>query len=150
MAAWKQVAFVPSRASDGNATRDLAYSFDDHKVAGGTYYYRLIQEDVDGNLHPSQVVSAQITGMAPSIACYPNPSYDGGVVLSLWLPEESNSVTVYVSDALGRQVYESPFTFSGNGFRTRLDLSAYSAGEYQIRVVSKDDVYTQKLFLQNK
>lgn len=66
-----------------------------------------------------------------SLAVYPNP---GNGVFVLLCNTTANEVAVTITDGLGREVYTSVNSTSGNSFRKEMNLSTLPAGVYNLQV----------------
>ena len=147
-------AFAPlaTLAAAGNTTSLSTYVFVDASegaLAASRRYYRLRQEDLDGKMTYSPVVSvsrATATSPAGKVEAYPNPFADR---LAVALPgqAEPQATTVTSLNLAGRPV-----------FSTKLDLSAapqtlnalpeLPAGVYILRLATATGTSSQKVVRQ--
>ena len=120
------------------------YRYSDLTVLPGVvYYYRLKQVDVDGNYKNSQTVSASLTGNAGFSleTLIPNPASDQvavGVISNV-----NASVTITMTDMLGRVVLNEPWEMSIGYNTQKFDLSNMADGAYLVTIFS-DNVKTTK------
>jgi FG-GAP-like repeat/IPT/TIG domain/Secretion system C-terminal sorting domain len=146
-------AALATLAAAGNSTSLSTYSYidaSDAALATGRRYYRLRQEDLDGQLNYSPVVTlsraAASARTASKLEAYPNPFADR---LAVALPgqAEAQTTTVTLLSLTGRPVYS-----------TKLDLSAapqvlnglpeLPAGVYILRVATATSSSSQKVVRQ--
>lgn len=97
---WQQVANIPTRATNGNSSTALAYSFTDIYTVKGLNEYRIKQVDVNGGFKYSEI---RIINMIDNekISVYPNPSYNGKVMVTF---NASGTNDVTVLDMTGRTI----------------------------------------------
>lgn len=71
---WEQLGFVNG---NNNSTNINTYAFADKNPARGVNYYRLVQEDNNGNKTPSDVKSISFSvSVTQKLSAYPNPVTD--------------------------------------------------------------------------
>jgi len=100
------------------------YAFHDREVAAGvTYVYRLRQEDLDGTVSYSELVSATLAASDDGLTVYPNPAREVVRVTG------AGDSPVSVHDLSGRR-WSSTLTTGG---RATLSLGGLPAGVYVIR-----------------
>ena len=96
---YEQIAFVGSKAKDGNSQNSLAYSFiDAAPKVGAASFYRLVQEDLDGKLTYSEVRVVKLNGQSVSMV-FPNPS-NGAVNISR--TADGKKMNIQVIDQSGK------------------------------------------------
>ncbi len=84
----------------GNSNQLRQYEFHDENLKPGTYFYRLVQTDIDQKRDHSEILAVEIGGPAADYVIYPNPSKD---VFHLNFPgEELNEIRI--QDLMGRTV----------------------------------------------
>lgn len=99
---WQALAFVNSKALDGNSSSSLRYTYTDQNVAKGITQYRIKQVDQDGVSKYSLIRSVRGLGQSGKVILYPNPGVNGKVNISF---EEVSSVKdVSIIDASGRTI----------------------------------------------
>jgi hypothetical protein len=133
-------------AGNGTTNRSFDYSYTDNGVRSGTWYYRLLQMDLDGSVHYGGTMKVEVlTGIAdtsPAIFLleqnWPNP-FNPKTVVSCQLPVPSK-VRLVVYDMLGREVatlldevmeagrYDVPF--EGAGLSSGVYVYRLTAGRY--------------------
>jgi hypothetical protein len=98
---FRKIAFVDTKAKNGNSQTDLHYSFTDALLESGhAYYYRLKQVDLDGKSALSAVVHAPANFGTTDLMLYPNPS-SGFVNIKMGTQGKAN---VEMLDHAGRVV----------------------------------------------
>ena len=70
----KRYDLVTKVAGANNSTAPLSYAHTDRTVVGGTYYYKLEQEDLDGKVNYLATQVVKIGFSAGGIKAYPNPT----------------------------------------------------------------------------
>ena len=148
--------FVVERSTDGNtyhaagyvhaaagvgAQGSRAYSFTDGTLkAGGRYFYRLKQEDLDGRATYTCGVQQVNVQMMAETMLYPNPAKDR---LTIRIAQENGSIPYRITDGMGRT------TASGNvqvvnGIGS-INVSALPDGLYMIRMETAKGAQTLRL-----
>ncbi len=119
---WEELGRV---AAAGNSDRDRNYSFTHPAPAAGAHYYRLLQVDIDGRQHYSDVRLLQVIGNN-ALRLYPNPAA-GNVQI-----QRTNTNRVYISvvNSQGQRMYQS--WHSEN--QVTLPSQSWPAGIYKIQV----------------
>jgi|GEM_PF-6634719 len=135
--------YVVERSTDGrsfsaigtlSASLRSAYTFIDERPALKINYYRLKMVDVDGSIGLSPVRQV-VFGSGRTLALYPNPT--SGNVFVTGLESANEAVSVSVFNELGQEVWSG--RVQGEQLSTRgIDMSAFSAGAYIIKVVAND------------
>lgn len=91
---WQNVGTVTAA---GTSLREQGYSFVHRQPAGGVNFYRLLQQDIDGQGRYSKVIRMDLQEAGNRLAVYPNPVTSGTVTLQLEVPA---IVQVYNSQGL--------------------------------------------------
>ena len=135
---YTSIGFVASKASNGNSTMDISYTFNDTRAGNSKQYYRLRQVDLDNRSKYSQVV--MISGTKISVlslsVMYPNPVKSS---LNLVLDAPASSmVKLVVTDANGRTVKEKSITTTEGSNSASVNLTELAAGNYYIRATAAD------------
>lgn len=126
---WEDIAFIATRAINGNSNSDLGYSFNDINNFKGISQYRIVQVDMNGTQKMSEVsiVKGEQTG---KIIVFPNPSYDGNATV---LFEDQNSARdITVIDMAGRVVKQWTNVNNNN-----LKIINLKPGFYNIRIFNR-------------
>jgi hypothetical protein len=132
------LSFVASKASNGNSTQSLSYSFDDVRPLLSTGYYRLKQIDKDGKFNYSAVVTIK-AGKAGDLivgSIYPNPVVNNA---SLTISSTKHTtVDIVVLNTLGMRVAKQTTALSlGDNVQT-IDASKLSKGLYYVQIITAD------------
>jgi hypothetical protein len=134
----------------GNSTMQNDYKYSDMTALPGiVYYYRLKQEDVDGNYAYSPVVSANLTGsLGFSLeSLVPNPASDQvsiGVISNV-----SAVTTITMTDMLGREILKRPWEVNVGYNVQEFDLSSMAEGAYIVTITS-GSITTSKRLVVNR
>jgi hypothetical protein len=99
---WKTIAFMFSKANDGNSNSILSYEYTDIHSTKGVTQYRLRQVDIDTRSTFSEIRSVHGLEQASRLLVYPNPSTDGKV--NIVFDDQQGSRNIIVSDMAGRVV----------------------------------------------
>lgn len=99
------LAWIPAEAAISGSVTD--YFYRDHDVrAGQTYFYRLRQEDFDGQSTYSPIVSGNLPQrQGLSFRTLPNPGTDW-LFLDIQTALELEEVSIKATDGLGRTYYD--------------------------------------------
>lgn len=133
---------------NGNGTTSLTstYNFTDNFVQSNvTYFYRILQVDIDNRQMYSQVRNARLKpGAGISIIVNPNPAKD---YVNLFIKGTNNKATVELVNALGQKLLQKNGIIASNG-TYRLSLPGLSKGVYTIVVYLPEGAYTKKIIVQ--
>ena len=136
---FSQIAFVNSKAENGNSNAVLNYSFNDDKPLNGTNYYRLRQLDLDGKEFISNIVvlkSASIT-KAEISKVYPNPVKEQlNIILNT---PNSERVSIRISDLVGKTIFQKELQTNQGDNTVQFNISQLSRGTYLIKVYSSSN-----------
>jgi hypothetical protein len=144
---WEEQGFVEGQ---GTTTEEHSYTFLDEQPMekAGTYLYKLVQVDYDGN--ETNFGPAEIDIEAPKkfelSQNYPNP-FNPTTVVPYAVPEQSQ-VSIRVFNILGQIVQTLYDGQQQPGrYEVRFDGQALSSGVYFIRMQAKGNVFTKKMML---
>ncbi|MFT3884431.1 MAG: hypothetical protein QM724_03070 [Flavobacteriales bacterium] len=118
----------------GEAQQRTDYLFTDEHPFPGPNYYRLRQVDHDGAFQLSSTVVAVMDDRSTRPQLFPNPT-TGQVDLMMDLPT-SGSLTVVVTDAVGRVVHAETTAAEQGAFRYTMGLAELAPGPYQVQVLA--------------
>ncbi|MCX6208068.1 MAG: T9SS type A sorting domain-containing protein [Bacteroidetes bacterium] len=143
---FKAIAFVNSKATNGNSSTALNYNYIDEKPSTANNYYRLRQVDINGKESFSNVVlikSIQNT-KAEITAVYPNPAKENiNVVLNSVSAEK---LTVRITDLSGRIIVVKNIETTSGDNNFKFNTANFANGTYTIKVTTSNnvEVATQK------
>lgn len=132
------VAIGDPVAAAGTSTTPRRYELLDGRAPGGTVYYRLRQEDTDGTVAYSEVVTVRVgapTGDTPTLTCWPNPAQ--GRLTVRWAGTAATDAPAAAADRLhlydgtGRLVRTAVLAPASD---TTLDVAGLRPGRYVARV----------------
>jgi hypothetical protein len=132
---------IGKQAGMGNSSVEQYYGIMDLAPKAGLTYYRLKQVDTDGTFEYSDLVSVfvkETTHANVAWAMYPNPVIDK---LKITGGEEGRLVGLELMDQDGRSIALHPLVF---GEETQIDVSGLRPGMYIIRVITPDQVSSQR------
>ncbi len=133
---WKLLRTINS---EGNNSSKF-YSINDKPFGSGTFYYRLIQKDKNGNSQVSEIKRVNYFSTSSSIAVAqnnPNPFIDA-TVISFYLPAAAD-VSIEIFDSHVEKIKniekefpagESSITFSGKGLKPGIYFYRFKSGDF--------------------
>jgi hypothetical protein len=132
----------------GNSNRQIEYSYNDQKVIpNNIYYYRLKQQDIDGNYEYSNIISGTIIGKNGFVleALRPNPAADKVTLQAISVADQV--ATIIVTDMLGREmsVQSWPLVNGFNGID--IDTREFAIGAYNVTLKTGSQYFTKKLVI---
>ena len=87
----------------GNSTEIIHYDYPDTDVKAGVYYYQLVQTDVDGKNHSSQIITlVRNEDSDNQITVYPIPSHES--IHLVWSSMQVADQVFTITDVLGREI----------------------------------------------
>ena len=128
---FKDIAFMPSQAPDGNSQIKLNYRYSDTNSFKGVTQYRIIQTDLENKIRVSEIrsVTGELNG-SKSIVIYPNPTTNGTATIVF-----ENSISqrdVVLINVFGRTIKQWSSITSNT-----LTAEKLIPGVYTIRVTNK-------------
>jgi hypothetical protein len=123
-----------------NSSGTNRYNFTDAHPAEGINYYRLRSVDKNNTFSFSPVRKVNFKAGANDISIYPNPVTNATVTIS----SAVNCNAAQLFDATGKLVQE--FTLKGK--TNTLTLRGLAKGIYQLKIVTEQSVYTDKIMVQ--
>jgi hypothetical protein len=128
---------IGTKADNGYSDITLSYSFTDKAPASGMNYYRLAQEDKDGNRTFSTIRILDFNNTS-SFYCYPNPA--GEQLAVEHQTDKQELLTLRLTDVVGRIVRQTE-THTVKGFnKTWIQLSGLAPGIYNLSISNKTGV----------
>lgn len=138
---WTRIGEV---IANGNSTQKQSYSYTDPAPSILTSFYRLKMADKDGIYTYSRVITVTAAAEFTGIRLFPNPARES--IQVQYEAARSGSLQLMVTDASGRNVYQS--TVSGrpgiNMFSVPVQM--LSPGYYQLAILA-DDRKTAGMFV---
>ena len=130
---WKTIGYV---RGNGNSTELLQYTYLDETPSHGTNYYRLKQNDFDGQFEYSNTISLDFINEKSEFVLYPNPVEE---VLYIDSNQASELLEVQLYDANGRLLWTE------KGVVQQISFADYSPGLYFLKIVSSTNQTIQKV-----
>ena len=129
---FSRVAFVPTKAVNGNSNHQLAYSYDDNSLAAAGSFYRLKQLDYDGKYQYSKVVFIRPDAdLQFSLAgIYPNPT-SSNINLAVEAAE-AGQATIGVIDISGRRLQQTKIALPKGYSNQQLKVNGLPGGVYRV------------------
>lgn len=138
---FKSLAFIPTKAANGNSAAQITYRFNDEQPLSVKGFYRLKQTDKDGKFTYSSVIAIDgKTVTQLSIAdVYPNPvSNSFNLIVNTPV---GNKVSIAVLNFSGQPVMQQQRTLTAGNTIIPMNAAALPAGVY---VVTVTDLNSQK------
>lgn len=108
---WQNIGFLRSKAADGNSNETLSYLHTETQPWSERWFYRVMQQDIDGRSELSNIVSISLPAGPNSnqLLVYPNPSPD-----LIYLRQISTNTKYVITDNSGRVVLQGHYARSIN------------------------------------
>lgn len=127
---WKTLDFA---AGQGTSSMPKTYQYLDLAPLAGYNYYRLLQEDFDGQLTASGVSGAWMGGVPGGLRVFPNPA--GDILQVEWAGPGAKEGVLTLSDMYGRILIQSYLSDTSEAAAT-FDLSRVPSGMYLLTLWS--------------
>jgi hypothetical protein len=114
----------------------IGYTANDDPPTPGTWYYRLVQHDLDGAVHELPAIAVR-TGPAPGFTCAPVPASDH-ITITAGMPG-----TLIVSDINGNTLLEQALVQE----QSTIGIAELPNGAYVLRVVHGDRSDAQRVLI---
>jgi len=127
------IAFIPTKAENGNSNVALQYTYNDN-ASTTSAYYKLKQIDKDGKSSFSKVVfiKADKPTRFELVSVYPNPAKDN-IKVSVASPKNA-TVTLAITDITGKVVKQQNVQLAMGDNNVVVDVASLKAGNYIIRL----------------
>lgn len=139
---FSKIAFVGTKAVEGNSSLSLSYGYNDVKPFAGTTYYRLKQMDKDGRYRFSNVVTIRGTRAGELVlsSVYPNPATSK---LNVVLNAPANDEVAFVfTDLAGKVVMQHQKQLISGDNNIVLDIASLPSGSYMLKAVCSNGCKT--------
>ena len=139
---YSMLAFVGTKAMDGNSAAPLTYNFTDEHPFVASAYYRLKQVDKDGKFNFSNVVliKGDRTDKLDMVNVYPNPAVN--MLQVILVSPASEKVQIVVSDLAGKIIITQAVQLVSGDNNISVDVSKLSAGSYVIKTICNNGCET--------
>lgn len=131
----------------GTTTSAHDYDFEDINVQPGiTYFYRLKQMDLNGNVNYSKTVAAKLTGSAFNFSVSPNPyTKSTNIIIDL---KEFSSISLSIYNSWGQKVatlFEGKKPEGSYTFRFSAEEKGYTSGMYAVKFQINDLIFSKTI-----
>jgi hypothetical protein len=134
---WNSIGTVQS---NGEISDETNYSFTDPDPATGANYYRLIEQNKDGENSYSMIREVDLSSSV-NVSFFPNPARNN---IQFSIGEYTGTpVTIRLISASG-QIFQSYLIKSSSG---SLDVSGYSTGFYFLEVLDNEKILTSRTII---
>ncbi|MCP4441894.1 MAG: T9SS type A sorting domain-containing protein [Aureispira sp.] len=123
-------------AGAGTTQEIQHYNFSHNTPALGVNYYRLKQVDFDGEISYSDVIAIIVKLADETDMFYPNPTEN--IVNYQFNETVEQEITIIINNTLGQEVGELHYNSKIGVNSMPIDLSAYPAGAYMIKVTKSE------------
>lgn len=148
--------FIIQRMTDKTAVADIGqvpatgsyshYRYKDSQPVKGISYYRLNQVDLDGNRHPKQWASVNLSpGAAPEPLVYPNPLAQGNK-LSIAFVKAAPGIAIEIFDARATLLMKETLDAT-RGSLLELDTRQLEPGIYILKLNAENTSIYKKLVI---
>jgi trimeric autotransporter adhesin len=130
---FSSLAFVGSKASNGNSVNAITYNFDDVRPLAGSGYYRLKQVDKDGKATMSKVVlikGAKVNAVTFT-SIYPNPVHDK--LNTIITSPVTEVVQLVITDLSGKVISKQAASLVSGDNKIEMPVSSLASGTYFIK-----------------
>ena len=121
---------------DTGNKEEASYTYTDHSIEAGTYYYRIKETDINGSHLYSSIRTVNIEA---AFILYPNPTSDK--VNILFKENPGAGLQVMLFNSLGQELIQTAVQAD----QIELDLSAYSSGVYTLKIISANGIFVDKV-----
>ena len=139
---FEKLAFVNSKAANGNSSSVLTYQFTDANAFGGNAYYRLKQTDKNGHTVFSNVVlikGEKINALTVS-HIYPNPAKN--ILNVIIAAPVANKIKLQITDLTGKVVMQQETGIVSGTNKVPVNVSQLSSGSYFIKGIDNNGLTT--------
>jgi len=134
---------IGALATTGSETMGQTYRYQDEEVSPGTSYYRLREEDIDGQFFYSEIKAVHRNTEA-SLFIHPNPNHGDFTVT---LTGQTSAVHVQVHNALGALLYETSHPASKE-INFPISLTGQHPGLYIVSVMNEKTTWSSKIVVE--
>ena len=141
------IAFVASKALNGNSSATIQYSYIDENPAIGENYYRVKQVDLNANSSFTNIAKI-IKGLANTdgLTLYPNPAKDKLNIALNSLNGKKSTITIFNNN--GKSVRQISLLGTGSLLNTSVSLDGLANGLYFIKVETEGKIESSR-FVKN-
>lgn len=126
---WEEIAFIGTKAFDGNSNNKIGYQYADNNTVKGITQYRIRQVGKDGKISYSEIRAVFGEGINNAMTIYPNPAYNGKITIVFGDADAVRDISV--TDLNGRLIKRMPQVNSNTVIMENL-----RPGIYLVRVIS--------------
>jgi len=135
---------IGSMSPSNNQMGAAAYSFQQKIAAGPNHYYRIRAKSKSGKEELTKIIQLSIIEAAASINIFPNPVIDKNVQVN-YTSGVPGKVSLQVTDAFGKPIYQQNFIHTTAGTKLQLPLqNSTPAGIYYVRITAEDGSATHQ------
>lgn len=132
---------IGTETARGNSISYASYEYIDRQLQP-LAYYRLKMIDMDGSYEYSNIIKIKRTGDKGYANIFPNPT--NGLVRLVAGVSSSTNISIYLVDALGRELLTEQMFSNANGeLIMDMDMSSFTAGSYILRIVDGEEIMTR-------
>ena len=140
---WSSIGFVNGAINSSTTTH---YSFPDHNIFSGDYYYRLEQVDLNSHTSYSNTILVKIKNGQKEITLdnFPNP-FNQSTTIRYRLPAKSK-VFIQLYNSSGQQVHTVVNEIQDAGtYQQWINTASFPAGKYMLKLFACDKMISTSL-----
>jgi hypothetical protein len=144
---WMELGFVDSAAPGGTTTHVQTYEYAVGNLHPGRHEFRLVQEDLDGTLHPTRSVSVNLRPRSGRFLSAPTPHPVSSSSTVSFSVAASGPVTLRLFNLLGQKVATLYRGTPSPEERVSVDFSGarFAPGTYVLRLRSRKGRETRRV-----
>ncbi|MDE1191074.1 MAG: T9SS type A sorting domain-containing protein [Arachidicoccus sp.] len=129
---YTQIAFIDSKAANGNSSVPLNYTYTDSTPLPGYNYYRLRQEDIN-DISAYYVLKQPVRYNGTSISIYPSPATSTLNIVGI---DVNSKYSIRILNINGKALLTST--------TNKIDITSLAAGIYFVQIVNDNNI--EKVF----
>ena len=121
---------------------DNSYSFFESNALLGNNYYKLKNNDINGNSTYSNIAFVKVAALENAISIYPNPSTNG--VVNVVSNKAIGSISIYSASTGIKHISKNYNSLSEN---VQIDIQSLPKGIYVVEITSSLSIVRKKLIV---
>ncbi len=132
----------------GNSTQILNYSAVDNAPLNGISYYRLKQNDYNGEFTYSQIEVVYFNNILQEVEIYPNPAKNSDVTLEFNGYQDSENIIIDIFNSQGKKIYQSELKgFEASQIKLPVEEIFKNSGLYLVYIKTESNIIIKKLVI---
>ncbi|MBX7125268.1 MAG: T9SS type A sorting domain-containing protein [Cyclobacteriaceae bacterium] len=144
----REFAVVAQVPGSGTTTDSHSYHVDDLQFLSGINYYRLVQVDMDGRRHPSQVIAVTVDLAAQVLRVYPNPVTGSELTVQWFGMDDLSPLVIRLTSISGKTVqkFEDHGTLNDRS-GIKIDTGGLASGIYILSVTGPHSSMSRRIII---